>query len=80
MCSGLLEMKEIDLHGMRHQEAFEVAENFVLLESQDELFECKIITGNSWKMKIGILNMLDKHKFKYYVPTWNMGEVIVSNY
>ena len=75
-----MEVKEIDLHGMSHQDAFDTAENFVLLESQNELFQCKIITGNSWKMKIGILNMLDKHKFKYYVPGWNGGEVIVSNY
>ena len=29
-------MKELDLHGMTHEEAVLEAENFVLLESQDE--------------------------------------------
>ena len=44
-------MKELDLHGMTHSKAVLEAENFVLLESQDELFECKLITSNSMKMK-----------------------------
>jgi DNA-nicking Smr family endonuclease len=38
-------MKEIDLHGLTHDEAVLKVENFVLLESQNELFECRIITG-----------------------------------
>jgi len=71
-------MKELDLHGMTHHEAVLEAENFVLLESQDELFECRLITGNSMRMQTKIIEMLKKHKFKYYIPSWNTGEIIVQ--
>lgn len=70
-------MKELDLHGMTHDEAVLEAENFVLLESQDELFECRLITGNSMKMKTIIIEMLDKHGFHWWIPAWNTGEIIV---
>jgi DNA-nicking Smr family endonuclease len=72
-------MKEIDLHGMTHEEAVLKAENFVLLESQDELFECRIITGNSYQMTTKIIKMLSGHGFNYYIPSWNTGEIIVQN-
>lgn len=70
-------MKELDLHGMTHSEAVLKAENFVLLESQDELFECRLITGNSMKMKSVIVEMLEGHDFKWWIPAWNTGEIIV---
>jgi DNA-nicking Smr family endonuclease len=72
-------MNEIDLHGFTHDEAVFAAENFVLLESQDELFQCRIITGNSYKMHERIIEMLNKHNFRYYIPSWNTGEIVVSN-
>jgi len=72
-------VKEIDLHGMTHEEAVLKAENFVLLESQDELFECRIITGNSYQMTTKIVKMLSEHGFNYYIPAWNSGEIIVQN-
>lgn len=72
-------MNEIDLHGFTHDEAVFAAENFVLLESQDELFQCRIITGNSYKMHGRIIEMLNTHNFRYYIPSWNTGEIIVSN-
>jgi DNA-nicking Smr family endonuclease len=70
-------MKELDLHGMTHSEAVLEAENFVLLESQNELFECRLITGNSMKMKSVIVEMLERHDFKWWIPNWNTGEIIV---
>ena len=71
-------MKELDLHGLTHEEAVLEAENFVLLESQNELFECRLITGNSMRMQGKIIEMLKTHKFKYYIPSWNTGEIIVQ--
>mgnify|MGYP001110709662 CR=1 FL=1 len=71
-------MKELDLHGMTHSEAVLEAENFVLLESNDELFECRLITGNSMRMQEKIIQMLEEHNFKYYIPSWNTGEIIVQ--
>ena len=70
-------MKELDLHGLTHDEAVLKAEDFVLRLSVDELFECRLITGNSMKMQSRIIEMLKQHKFKYYIPSWNTGEIIV---
>jgi len=70
-------MKELDLHGLTHEEAVLKAEHFVLKLSVDELFECRLITGNSMKMKSVIVEMLDGHDFKWWIPAWNTGEIIV---
>ena len=72
-------MNELDLHGFTHDEALFVAEDFVLQQSLDPMFQCRIIVGNSSKMSTIIKEMLDKHDFRYYVPSWNVGEIIVSN-
>ena len=71
-------MKELDLHGMTHEAAIEKAEDFVLLESQLEVFQCRIITGNSMKLQTKIIDkVLTPYKFKWYIPAWNSGEIIV---
>lgn len=72
-------MNEIDLHGMTHDDALIKAEDFVLLQSQDTIFQCRIITGNSYKMTTKIIKMLSEYGFNYYIPTWNSGEIIVQN-
>jgi len=72
-------MNELDLHGFTHDEAVFAAEDFVLQQSMDPMFQCRIIVGNSSKMSNLIKDMLDKHDFKYYIPSWNIGEIIVSN-
>lgn len=72
-------MNELDLHGFTHDEALFIAEDFVLQESMNPMFQCRIIVGNSSKMGGLVKDMLDKHDFRYYVPSWNVGEIIVSN-
>ena len=72
-------MNEIDLHGLTHDVAVDRAEDFVLMESHNELFECRVITGNSMKMQVKIIDMLKEHNFRLYIPTWNTGEIIVTN-
>ena len=37
-------MNEIDLHGFTHDEAQFAAEDFVLIQSQNPIFQCRIIT------------------------------------
>lgn len=73
-------MIEIDLHGVIHEEALTRVEDFVLRESQKGItFQCRIITGNSKILQDKIINqILLKHKFKFYIPSWNNGEIIVS--
>ena len=72
-------MNELDLHGFTYDEAEFAAEDFVLTQSQDPLFQCRIIVGNSSKMTTRVTEMLDKYNFRYYIPSWNVGEIIVSN-
>lgn len=72
-------MNELDLHGFTHDEAVFAAEDFVLRESLDPMFQCRIIVGNSSTMSGLVKDMLDKHNFKYYIPSWNVGEIIISN-
>ena len=77
--ASIYEMNELDLHGFTHDEAVFAAENWVLVQSQDPLFECRIIVGNSSQMTKRITDVLDEHGFRYYIPSWNIGEIIVSN-
>lgn len=73
-------MNEIDLHGLFHDEALIYVEDFVLRESRKGIgFQCRIITGNSKQLQDKIINqVLLKHKFKFYIPSWNNGEIVVS--
>jgi DNA-nicking Smr family endonuclease len=72
-------MKELDLHGMTHEDAIISSENFLIQESFKQVFECRLITGNSMKLQIKIINeVLKPHGFSWYIPTWNTGEIIVS--
>ena len=71
-------MNEIDLHGIPHPKALEMAEDFVLSESVVEVFQCRIITGKSMKLQTKIIDeVLKPHNFKWYIPVWNTGEIIV---
>jgi murein L,D-transpeptidase YcbB/YkuD len=72
-------MNELDLHGFTHDEAVLEAENWVLLQSDNPMFECRVIVGNSSQMTTRITNMLDNYGFRYYIPSWNVGEIIISN-
>jgi len=73
-------MNEIDLHGFTHDEAVFASEDFILMESQNPLFQCKVITGNSVKLQTKIIDdVLKQHNFRWYIPSWNTGEIIVSN-
>ena len=71
-------MNEIDLHGLSHDVALEKVEDFVLEESAVEVFQCRIITVNSMKLQNKIIDeILNPYNFKWYIPAWNTGEIIV---
>jgi len=71
-------MNQIDLHGLNHNEAMDLVEDFVYKESQQFGFVCKVITGNSSKLQSKILTFLQENGFSYYIPSYNMGEIIIS--
>lgn len=71
-------MNQIDLHGLTHSEAMNLVEDFVFRESMNFGFVCKVITGNSSRLQSKILTFLQDNKFSYYIPSDNMGEIIIS--
>lgn len=69
-------MKELDLHGLYHHQVRDEVENFILLNAKE--LPIRIITGNSTFMKNLTVNILRKHKFEWYIPAHNSGEIIVT--
>ena len=63
--------KQLDLHGVRHEDVERLVENFVLLNE----LPLRIITGNSPKMLSLVSEVLDRHEFKY--EQFKQGQVII---
>ena len=63
--------KQLDLHGMRHDEAERQVENFILLNEPP----LSIITGNSDKMREIVEYLCAKHKISY--ERWDWGEITI---
>lgn len=68
----------IDLHGLPHEEAIIKTEDAVLSASLQVGYTFEIITGNSSLLQNKIINMLEKYNFDYYIPSYNLGTIIVS--
>ncbi len=66
-------MKELDLHGLKHYDVKDVVENFVLMNSAP----FRIITGRSDRMRELVETILKEHRFNFYTPAHNPGEIIV---
>lgn len=64
----------LDLHGIKHKDV----QNLVT----DNIFAYPtpiyIITGNSSEMQRLVIEVLDKYECKYYIPTNNLGQIIVT--
>ena len=54
--------KQLDLHGVRHENVERLVENFVLLNE----LPLKIITGNSDEMRRLVVNVLERHHMNYW--------------
>ena len=74
-----MNIKTIDLHGIRHKEAM-----LLVRETLDELslkqsFSLTIITGNSSVLQHRIFNeVLERTKYNYFIPSWNLGQIVVE--
>jgi hypothetical protein len=67
-------METLDLHGVSHQDAPRLVENFVLLQPTP----VRVITGNSLPMRAIVLEILKEHDFSWdYESHWNIGSIIV---
>jgi hypothetical protein len=67
-------MKELDLHGLSHEEVWNVVENFVLINSEE--LPLRIITGSD-RMKEIVIGVLDSYNYMYETPVHNGGEIVV---
>ena len=63
--------KELNLHGVKHEDVDRVVENFVLLNK----VPMKIITGNSEKMMLMTLDVLNRNDFLW--ERWANSYVVV---
>ena len=70
-------MSTLDLHGTRHADVRDKLTHFFFWEYPN-CSEYVIITGNSIKMKKIVINWLEKHKYCYYIPSYNLGIIKVS--
>ena len=59
----MTEVPVLDLHGVRHEDAMLIVEEWAIMWDYRVLgFQGKIITGNSTKMKTLAVGALKKHK------------------
>lgn len=69
-------MPELDLHGVRHEAAELMIEDFVLRNS----LPVKVITGNSPTMKDMLRKVLERHGMVCEPESyWNLGSLIVRD-
>ena len=72
-------IKTIDLHLIRHKEAMEKVKEALNEEKSKGAFSITIITGNSSVLQKRIFNeILQDSSFTYYIPSWNLGQIIVE--
>lgn len=74
----IYEMKTIDLHGKKHNEAIELVEDELLLASTRGDFNYKIITGQSKAMRNKIIEVCERWGFGYVIPGNNQGEINIQ--
>ena len=69
----------IDLHGIRHKEALERVKDELSYRSEQGSFSLTIITGNSSVLQKRIFEeILEGSMYTYYIPSWNLGQIIVE--
>ena len=64
-------LKQLDLHGVRHEDVDRLVENFVLLNNPP----IRIITGNSNRMTELVVDVLDRHDITY--ERFKQGQVTI---
>ncbi|MBN09269.1 MAG: hypothetical protein CMC79_02710 [Flavobacteriaceae bacterium] len=72
-------LDSIDLHGIRHKEALEMVREKIDEVKSKGSFSLTIITGNSSVLQELIFNeILQYTTYNYYIPSWNLGQIIVD--
>ena len=68
-------MKELDLHGTKHEDVDRIVENFVLLNE----LPVRIITGNSMKMISLTKKVIERHELKWEHHNPNFGAMVITD-
>ena len=63
--------KRLNLHGVKHEDVDRIVENFILMNNPP----MRIITGNSEKMTMLTLDVLNRHDFEW--ERWANSYVVV---
>jgi hypothetical protein len=64
---------------IRHKEAMEKVRDTLANAKNKGSFSLTIITGNSSVLQQRIFNeILEDSSFTYYIPSWNLGQIIVE--
>ena len=64
---------------IRHKEALEQVQSNLAELQQKGSFSLTIITGNSSVLQKRIFEeILDGSVYNYYIPSWNLGQIIVE--
>jgi DNA-nicking Smr family endonuclease len=72
-------METLDLHGIRHKEALLAIRNFLAKNQAKGSFSVTLITGNSSVLQQRLFKEILEHSpFTYYIPSWNLGQVVVE--
>ncbi len=66
--------KELDLHGIKHEDVERLVENFILLNQMP----MTIITGNSDTMRNIVMKKCNR--LNYYCEQWDSGTIKVLSY
>lgn len=70
--------KELDLHGVKHQDVFRTVDQFVGRHILAGSYEIKIITGYSQRMKDLVQNVLDDYDLKAEEGIINKGMLTIK--
>ena len=69
-------MEELDLHGVRHQDAGRVVENFLVVNEMP----VQIITGNSTRMQKIVRDVCERHGYNADYPHhYNLGALVITD-
>ena len=72
--------KVIDLHGVSHEKALVMVEEYLLMNSFGNDLELELITGKSPKLQHKIIeDILTKYSFNYYIPDHNTGLMYITD-
>jgi len=75
-----LNIKTIDLHGIRHKEAMLLVRDTLESLEKHGSFSLTIITGNSSVLQERIFKeVLEVSEYNYFIPSWNLGQIVVEH-